>query len=134
MDLRLFRKTNDLSQQDLADFLSVGRSFISQIETGIAPLPQEQLAKILGNEEWDCTQLTESDSQSQSGTGTNVSVSGAGNVTSVRVRKGSQDMSSAEITMLRKEIEMLRSQLEEEKARSTQYWDMIQKMMSYGKQ
>lgn len=34
-----------------------------------------------------------------------------------------------EIGSLRKEIEMLKTQLEEEKNRSAQYWDMIQKLM-----
>ena len=50
-DLKTFRKTNNLTQSDIADFLGggVGKAFISQIEHGNRKLPSAQLAKLLNN-------------------------------------------------------------------------------------
>lgn len=48
-DLRRFRKERKLKQQDIADILGAGQSFISQIESGKDPMPAayvEKLAKI----------------------------------------------------------------------------------------
>ena len=57
IDLKAFRKANKLSQIQLAEFLGVGQSFISQVELGNRPLPQEQISKILANKEWNTSML-----------------------------------------------------------------------------
>ena len=57
IDIKAFRKANDLSQVELANFLGVGQSFISQIEKGDRPLPSDSLDKILANAEWDHSAL-----------------------------------------------------------------------------
>lgn len=57
IDLKAFRKANKLSQIQLAEFLGVGQSFISQVELGSRPLPQEQISKILANKEWNTSML-----------------------------------------------------------------------------
>jgi transcriptional regulator with XRE-family HTH domain len=57
IDLKAFRKANKLSQIQLAEFLGVGQSFISQVELGSRPLPQEHISKILANKEWNTSML-----------------------------------------------------------------------------
>lgn len=57
IDLKAFRKANKLSQIQLAEFLGVGQSFISQVELGSRPLPQEHISKILANKEWNISML-----------------------------------------------------------------------------
>lgn len=52
MDLKKFRKQNAISQQELAEYLGVGQSFISQIERGVSPLPESLLEKIKANSDW----------------------------------------------------------------------------------
>lgn len=49
IDLREFRKANNLQQDDIADYLGVTKSFISQVENGKRDLPQSQLSKLLLN-------------------------------------------------------------------------------------
>ena len=57
IDLKAFRKANELSQVELAQFLGIGQSFISQIEKGDRQLPSEAMAKIIANPEWDHSAL-----------------------------------------------------------------------------
>lgn len=116
-DLKTFRKANNLTQSDVADFLGggVGKAFISQIEHGSRKLPSAQLAKLLNNPYgWDTSSLS----------GSTITARASGN-SNASVHIGSGE----DVSALRKEIEMLREQLAEEKARSAQYWEMIQKLM-----
>ena len=53
MDLKAFRKYNKISQQELADYLGVGQSFISQIERGASSIPQTMIEKIRSNPDWE---------------------------------------------------------------------------------
>lgn len=53
MDLKAFRKYNKISQQELADYLGVGQSFISQIERGASSIPQSMIEKIRSNPDWE---------------------------------------------------------------------------------
>lgn len=56
--LTMFRRFNKLTQEDLAAFLSVSKSFVSQIENGRVDLPYEQRQRILQNDQgWDVTPL-----------------------------------------------------------------------------
>lgn len=59
IDLKAFRKANKISQIELAEFLEVGQSFISQIEKGTRPLPSEYISKLTANSNWDTSMLTE---------------------------------------------------------------------------
>lgn len=59
--LTLFRRLNRLTQDELAAFLGVTRSFVSQIENGRVDLPFEQRQRLLENDRgWDVTPLVES--------------------------------------------------------------------------
>ena len=58
IDLKGFRKANRITQVELADYLGVSNSFISQIENGERDLPENQLSKILLNQMgWDSSKL-----------------------------------------------------------------------------
>lgn len=48
-DLKLFRKQNNLTQDELGEYLGIKKSFISRIENGFHKLPHEKLSKLLGN-------------------------------------------------------------------------------------
>lgn len=58
IDLKGFRKANGIRQEELADFLSVTASFLSQIENGRRDLPEPQLSKIMLNQRgWDTSMI-----------------------------------------------------------------------------
>lgn len=48
-DLKLFRKQNNLTQDELGEYLGIKKSFISRIENGFNKLSQEKLSKLLEN-------------------------------------------------------------------------------------
>lgn len=59
--LTLFRRLNRLTQDELAAFLGVTRSFVSQVENGRVDLPFEQRQRLLENDRgWDVTPLVDS--------------------------------------------------------------------------
>lgn len=47
--LKQFRKQNNLTQDELGEYLGIKKSFISRIENGFHKLPQEKLSKLLEN-------------------------------------------------------------------------------------
>lgn len=58
IDLKAFRKANHLTQIELADYFGVGQGFISQIEKGDRPIPNEYISKIFANPHgWDTSML-----------------------------------------------------------------------------
>ena len=58
IDIKGFRKKNKIKQIQLAEFLGVSQSFLSQIENGTRALPEDKLDKILSHTEWDPSDLT----------------------------------------------------------------------------
>lgn len=57
IDLKAFRKANNISQVELAEYLGVGQSFISQMEKGTRPIPQEYISKLSANQNWNTSML-----------------------------------------------------------------------------
>ena len=58
IDLKLFRKDNNLLQKDLADFLGVSRGYIAMAETAKCGLSEKQVGKLLTNTNgWDVSAL-----------------------------------------------------------------------------
>lgn len=49
-DLKQFRKQNNLTQDELGEYLGIKKSFISRIENGFHKLPHEKLSKLLEND------------------------------------------------------------------------------------
>lgn len=63
---RRFRKVNDLTQKELADYLEVGQGFVSQIENGERPAPKNFISKILANTcGWETEMFTEDEAPQQ---------------------------------------------------------------------
>ena len=61
-DLKAFRKANNLTQEQLGEFLGIKKSFVSTIESGKDPMPKAKLSKLLDNPHgWDVSMLTQSD-------------------------------------------------------------------------
>lgn len=59
MDVKKFRKSNNLKQSDLAEYLEVSRAFIALVETGKAKMPPEKVSKILNNPYgWDVSEFS----------------------------------------------------------------------------
>lgn len=128
-DLKGFRKANGLTQSDVASYLGGGveKGFISQIEHGTRKLPDAQLAKLLGNDKgWDTALLLDGCIKTNITTHASGSSNASVNITSRESIAAEKDI---EIVSLKKEIEYLKLQLAEEKERSAQYWEMIQKLM-----
>ena len=46
-DLRIFRKQKGLTQKQVAEFLGIGQSFVSQMERGKDATPKETIAKLI---------------------------------------------------------------------------------------
>lgn len=59
IDLKLFRKNNNLSQIDLAEILGCKQSFISQIETGYRQIPDEYISILLALDDYDKSAINE---------------------------------------------------------------------------
>ena len=51
-NLKAFRKANGLSQRELANFLGVTQGFISRIEQGLCPMPDDKAEMIMANKDW----------------------------------------------------------------------------------
>lgn len=60
IDLKAFRKANNLTQEQLGDYLGIKKSFVSTIESGKDPMPKAKLSKLLSNPyNWDTSMLTQ---------------------------------------------------------------------------
>jgi len=139
VDLKSFRKANNLTQSDIANYLGGGveKSFISQIEHGGRKLPDAQLAKLLHNTKgWDTSMLVVDNpspsimTHASGNSNASVQINSNNNNRSDSAKK---DLELAEyrlqVVSLQKEVERLTNLLEEEKQRTAQYWEMIQKLM-----
>lgn len=59
IDLKAFRKANNLTQERLGDYLGIKKSFISTIESDKDPMPKDKFTKLLENPfGWDTSMLT----------------------------------------------------------------------------
>lgn len=115
MDIKKFLHDNGLKQIDLVNYLKISKPFASQLVHGKANLSVPNLNKLISNPYgWDTSALA----------APTITARASGN-SNASVHIGSGE----DVSALRKEIEMLREQLAEEKARSAQYWEMIQKLM-----
>lgn len=72
VDLKAFRKANNLTQQAVADYLGIKKAFVCQIETGRHSLPSKHLDRLLNNTEgWDTILLRDNEAKF----GTNIETS-----------------------------------------------------------
>ena len=123
-DLKKIRKDNGISQRELAEYLGVGQSFISQMERGACPIPDNMSQKILENPEWTIYIDTlenhgKIDIRHEDPAGDHIEQNGSNNIGKI----GGSECS--ELLALRKEVQMLKEQNEELKAEKAAYWEMI---------
>lgn len=115
-----FIDVNGIKQKELAAFLGIGEPSVSKMAKGFSKPSKENLYKLLNNNRgWDVSMLRETPSISANASHNSKA--------SVSIRPSRED-GAAEITFLKRELELLREQLTEEKKRSAQYWDMIQRL------
>lgn len=124
--LKLFRQTNGLTQKELADYLGIGVSFISRVESGQVELPQKHLSKLLiNNNGWETSSLT----LKEQGSNINGSVIVGGNASHSTNRQyfsDSPDVLRAQIDMLDERIKEKDAQIKEKDAQIKQLLDIIQ--------
>ncbi len=56
-DFDKFLSINKIQKQEIAKFLGVSKSFVTQLCKGLRKLPLDKLALIKANTEWDCSAL-----------------------------------------------------------------------------
>ena len=56
-DFEKFLSDNKIKKQEIAEFLDVSRSFVTQLSQGTRKLPADKLALIKANKAWDCSAL-----------------------------------------------------------------------------
>lgn len=63
IDLKIFRRVNKMTQQELADYFGVGQGFISQMEKKGRRVPEKYISKILSDKSKDSSmvQIIDSD-------------------------------------------------------------------------
>lgn len=60
--LKIFRKNNNLTQDELGSYLGMKKSFISKVENGKEKLPEAKYQKLLSNDKgWDTSVLINAD-------------------------------------------------------------------------
>ena len=116
IDLKTFRKDNNLTQAQVAEYLSVSSPFITQIEKGKNKLPEDHLDKLLNNDQgWNTTAL-------QQDTPIKVQLE-----SELPVRASIETLSKSAMA---KEIQLLREQIEQLREQNIEYWELIKKLTS----
>ena len=115
-NLKAFRKTNGLTQTQVADYLGVGKSFISRIESGSVAIPPKKLSKLIRTPNgWDVSMLTD-------GGGNN------SHIDNRRYYSDSPDVLRAQIDILEERIKEKDAQIKEKDAQIKQLLDILQGM------
>ena len=116
--LKIFRQTNKLTQKELADYLGIGVSFISRVESGQVELPQKHLSKLLiNNRGWETGSLT--DKEQKTSNNGSVIVGRDVNHSTIDNRQyysDSPDVLRAQIDMLDERIKEKDAQIKEKDA------------------
>lgn len=127
---KLFLKTNGLKQRDLAKYLNVTESAVSCAVNGKSNLSEENLIKILENNDgWDVSMFSESQSGISAGDH-NVIVAGNGKVGDIDARRyysDSPDVLRAQIELLDERIKEKDAQIKEKDAQIKQLLDILAK-------
>ena len=125
IDLKEFRKANNLKQEEIADYLGVSKAFLSQIENFRRSLPDIQLSRLLNNPyNWDTRMLLIEDQNNSANKGAvQVQQNGLHNHIDHITQRDGEDVAA-----LRKENEMLGQRIVDLKAENEKLWKMIDKL------
>ena len=111
IDLRTFRKVNNLEQKDVANYLGVSRQQISQIENGRSDLTKENLRKIISNPYgWDTSMLPKDPMPQING------IVVGGNAVGSSISQDNRQYYSDSPDVLRAQIDLLDERLKEKDA------------------
>lgn len=133
--LKRFRAENNLLAKDLAAYLGVSKGYVSRMESDADPLPQNQLRKLLNNDRgWDTSALTNEDSirsVSAVATDNGTAVASLGSINNRMSGRNelNEAVMKAQIDSLKKEVELLRNSLDEEKQRSERFLRLLENSM-----
>ena len=137
-----FRHQNGLTQEQLGQYLGMKKSFISKIENGRERFPADKFQKLLNNENgWDVSVLKNVeinkgfrriDLWGMSDLGGPSSWMGSEKLVNIVGPKtsGAAKLESLwdENIRLKKQIEDLRTQIDQLKKQTDEYWEMIKKL------
>ena len=114
IDTRLFRLKNNIKQQELATYMGVSSAFISQLERGKRPMPEDMLKKLINNPHgWDTSMLINGGIYAGNNNAGDVNVQIGQNRAGNRPKDGD---AVTQMAVLEKENEMLREQLKDKEA------------------
>jgi transcriptional regulator with XRE-family HTH domain len=109
VDLKAFRRANNLTQQAVADYLGIKKAFVCQIETGRHSLPSKHLDRLLNNTEgWDTILLRDNETKF----GTNIETSTDTPADVVVVSQQVLDEMSAQRQLTEQALALVQEQLE----------------------
>ena len=112
-DLKEFRKHNGLTQAVVAEYLGVSEPFVSRVESGKDPMPEDKLDKLIKNDRgW----FVKIDTENHPG----VIIDFGG-------RKRQND-SKQNKSWEQKKIEMLEQRIEQLERQNAEYWELIKKL------
>lgn len=111
-DLKEFRRTNGLTQAVVADYLGVSEPFISRVESGKDPLPDDKLEKLINNDRGWVVQSFQT----------------ANGKLSLTIRKSSRNNKGSNQTWEQKKIEMLEARIKQLEEQNAEYWELIKKL------
>ncbi len=107
IDLKEFRKVNNLTQTEVGDYLGIKKSYFSLIENGQKSLSDEKLGKLLDNPHgWDTSMLTGSNHVGDNSVHAQVNGNGTANA---HINYGSGD----ECAVLKERVKCLERIIEE---------------------
>lgn len=113
IDLKEFRKSNGLTQAMVAEYLGVSEPFISRVESGRDPLPEDKLDKLIKNNRGWIIKSFQS----------------PGGKVQVTVRhSGASNNSGQNKSWEQKKIEMLEQRIAQLEQQNAEYWDLIKKL------
>lgn len=119
IELKHFRQVNDLTQEQLGNYLGISKGFVSRIEHDKEKLPFNKLRKLMENSNgWD-TSMIPRDIYGDIFLQTNEK--GANNMYGDSALKAENDR-------LRAEVEALKRELEQVSADKKKYWDVLSKV------
>lgn len=122
-ELRNFRKANNLTQEQLGEYLGIKKSFISRVENGQVALPADKFTKLLENDRgWDTSALRAKVESVDPSVSPKIHMMDlfSGPVRNISAKNKNWDA---------KHIEMLERRVEELTRQNAEYWELIKKLM-----
>ena len=126
-DLKEFRRVNNLTQAAVADYLCVSEPFISRVETGKDPLPQDKLDKLIHNDQGWTVPTAQA-----SGVRFRIELPQKKKFSDYSINTSSTpsipNRSESNETWEQKKIHMLEQRVAQLEQQNSEYWELIKKL------